>query len=99
MSKIILAEQASAPDTPGSGKAAVYVNTTPALCWKDDAGTVRVAPATTSGTWTPALQFGGATTGITYSTQSGVYVVVGSVCMATAKITLTSKGSATGQAV
>lgn len=40
MSKIILAEQASAPDTPGSGKVAIFVDTNGDLAWKDDAGNV-----------------------------------------------------------
>lgn len=100
MSKIILAEQASAPDTPGSGKVAVYANnaTLPALCWKDDAGNVNVAPDQVSGTFTPVLAFGGASTGITYGTQSGRYVRVGKMVHFWLQITLTSKGSATGTA-
>lgn len=40
MSKIVLAEQSSAPDTPGSGKVAVFVDTNGDLAWKDDAGNV-----------------------------------------------------------
>lgn len=40
MSKIVLAEQASAPDTPGSGKVAIFVDTNGDLAWKDDAGNV-----------------------------------------------------------
>ena len=40
MSKIILAEQSSAPDTPGSGKVAIFVDTNGDLAWKDDAGNV-----------------------------------------------------------
>ena len=100
MSKIVLAEQASAPDTPGSGKVAIYVNnaTLPALCWKDDAGNVNVAPAITNGTWTPALNFGGAATGIAYTTQSGRYVRNGKIVHLFLQITLSSKGSATGAA-
>lgn len=40
MSKIILAKQASAPDTPGSGKSVIYVNGNGELAVKDDAGNV-----------------------------------------------------------
>lgn len=40
MSKIVLAEQASAPDTPASGKAVVYADNTGVLSVKDDAGNV-----------------------------------------------------------
>jgi hypothetical protein len=50
------------------------------------------------GNFTPAVNFGGATTGITYSTQSGVYRKIGNVVIASAAMTLTSKGSATGAA-
>lgn len=48
------------------------------------------------GTWTPAITLGGATTGITYSTQVGKYVKTGSQVTATLVIGLSSKGSATG---
>ena len=51
-----------------------------------------------SGTWTPALSFGGASTGITYSIQNGVYWRLGAVTVFRCYITLTSKGSATGTA-
>jgi hypothetical protein len=50
------------------------------------------------GTWTPALQFGGASTGIAYATQSGRYTRIGRQVTVTARIVLSSKGSATGAA-
>lgn len=50
------------------------------------------------GTWTPALQFGGAATGITYSRQNGIYVKHGRLVKVTGEIVLTSKGSASGNA-
>ncbi len=46
--------------------------------------------------WTPVLKFGGATTGITYSSQEGTYVQIGKLVIAEMQIALTSKGSATG---
>lgn len=46
--------------------------------------------------WTPALQFGGASTGITYATQTGTYRQSGKLIVADFNILLTSKGSATG---
>ncbi len=46
--------------------------------------------------WTPVLTLGGGTTGITYSTQNGRYVRVGSLVFLECAITLTSKGSDTG---
>ena len=57
----------------------------------------KMAPFVT-GTWTPALNFGGATTGITYTTQSGNYVRMGNLVYVNFSITLSSKGSATGAA-
>lgn len=49
-------------------------------------------------TWTPTVLFGGATTGITYTTQIGRYTRIGNMIFATATIVLSSKGSATGVA-
>ena len=50
------------------------------------------------GTWTPTLQFGGATTGITYGTRFGQYTRIGRQVTLVARVVLTSKGSATGYA-
>lgn len=50
------------------------------------------------GTWTPVLQFGGASTGITYVVQKGYYTRIGNRVMGTCWILLSSKGSATGDA-
>jgi hypothetical protein len=50
------------------------------------------------GTFTPALAFGGASTGITYSTQTGTYTRIGRTVYVEISITLSSKGSATGNA-
>lgn len=50
------------------------------------------------GTFTPILKFGSATTGITYSVQSGYYIKIGAFVMIHLYILLTSKGSATGDA-
>jgi hypothetical protein len=48
--------------------------------------------------WLPVLQFGGATTGITYSQQLGFAFNFGKLIAATFSLVLTSKGSATGVA-
>ena len=57
-------------------------------------------PATTS--FTPVLEFGGASTGITYSTQAGYYQYIGGVSNGVVFVSvcliLTSKGSSTGTA-
>jgi hypothetical protein len=47
ISGIRLKEQASSPTTPPSGYAQLYVNTTPAVQFEDDAGTVRTLSDTT----------------------------------------------------
>lgn len=58
----------------------------------------------TKGTYLPNLQFGGASTGITYASQNGYYLVIGTpgsgnaLVMATGFIVLSSKGSSTGNA-
>jgi hypothetical protein len=49
-------------------------------------------------TFTPVLSFGGGTTGITYSTQSGRYLRFGRECHILLSIVLSSKGSSTGTA-
>lgn len=51
-----------------------------------------------TGTFTPTLEFGGASTGITYSAQLGEYTQIGNVIYFTSHITLTNKGSSTGVA-
>lgn len=46
--------------------------------------------------WTPVIAFGGASTGVTYSTQVGNYTKVGDQVVANFTIILTSNGSSTG---
>lgn len=48
--------------------------------------------------WTPMLEFGGATTGITYTIQSGFYARNGSIVSFELQMVLSSAGSATGTA-
>jgi hypothetical protein len=50
------------------------------------------------GAWTPTIAFSGASTGITYSTQTGLYTKIGRAVYVEAIITLSSKGSSTGDA-
>ena len=51
------------------------------------------------GTWTPSLEFGGSSTGITYSSlRGGNYTKIGRQVTVNFAFTLTSKGSATGDA-
>lgn len=51
-----------------------------------------------TGTWTPGLAFGGATTGITYNFQNGSYTVLGNLVFIQVYLGLTDVGSATGDA-
>ena len=50
------------------------------------------------GTWTPALTFGGGSTGITYNKQTGFYTKIGRFVNAQFTIQLTNKGSSSGAA-
>lgn len=50
------------------------------------------------GSFTPAMAFGGGTTGITYSTQAGFYCKIGEFVWTQLTIVLTNKGSSTGAA-
>jgi hypothetical protein len=50
------------------------------------------------GTWTPALKFGGASVGMTYTTQTGKYTRVGNLVTVDVTLTLSAKGSSTGTA-
>ena len=53
------------------------------------------------GSWTPAVTFGGSSTGVTYdgSSTGGRYTKIGRLVVATGSIKLTSKGSASGTAL
>jgi hypothetical protein len=50
------------------------------------------------GSWTPALKFGGASVGMTYSTQNGRYAKRGNYVRVTGSIALSAKGSSVGNA-
>ena len=47
--------------------------------------------------WTPSITLGGGSTGMTYSRQEGHYTKIGRQVFAQFRITLTAKGSSTGQ--
>jgi hypothetical protein len=48
------------------------------------------------GTWTMGVSFGGGTTGITYSANTGSYTKIGNQVTVSGYLILTSKGSSTG---
>ncbi len=96
---IILPKRATAASTPATDKITLYCNSNEKLAYVNDAGTVFVPTLQTGiSTWTPSVQFGGGTTGITYSTQVGRYVRIGDLVLATGYAVLTSKGSSVGGA-
>ena len=50
------------------------------------------------GTWTPTITFGGASVGMTYGEQTGIYTKIGNLVTATSRTRLTNKGTSTGSA-
>lgn len=48
------------------------------------------------GTWTPNIQIGGSSTGITYTTQIGYYTQINNAVLISLRVLLSSKGSNTG---
>lgn len=90
--------------TAGTGVPEAIALTAAARTVLDDA-TVAAMLATLGGAawtawaaFTPTLQFGGASVGITYSAQQGRYCQVGNVVHFRLRVTLTAKGSSTGAA-
>lgn len=61
-------------------------------------GTVTLTSGVGSTSWTPALKFGGASVGMTFTTQVGRYARVGNVVTFEATLLLSAKGSSTGAA-
>ncbi len=53
----------------------------------------------TGSTWTPTLTFGGASVGLTYTTQVGLYNRVGNLIAASFDILLSAQGASVGDAV
>jgi hypothetical protein len=51
------------------------------------------------GTFTPAISFGGASVGVTYTQQAGSYTKIGNRVYCTGFIQLSNKGSSTGSAI
>ena len=48
------------------------------------------------GTWTPAVAFGGSSSGVSYSSRSGSYIKIGTMVYCQGQLDLTSKGSSSG---
>ena len=98
MSQILLSEGA-APSTPATGFLAIYATTGGAVAFINDGGTTGTLSSHVSSTsWTPALLFGGAAVGMTFTTQIGRYARVGNLVTFEATLVLSAKGSSTGLA-
>jgi hypothetical protein len=65
---------------------------TPAL------GSISLSDQNTISTFSPGISFGGASTGLTYTTQVGRYTVHGRLVTATAYVVINDNGSSTGAA-
>jgi len=63
-----------------------------------DAATMRVTLGITEGSFTPALKLGGASAGMTYTTQVGRYIRTGNLVTVWGTVVLSAKGSSTGAA-
>jgi hypothetical protein len=83
---------------PSDGGSIVYSYNGIDFALTQKSSTATVFDDYSEGTWTPALKFGGASTGMTYSTQSGYYVKVAQLVFVMFRITLTALGSSTGAA-
>jgi hypothetical protein len=59
-------------------------------------GSTLVTDQTIPATWTPALAYSGGSTGIAMSNQIGRYTVIGRTCFFEAYVSLSNKGSSTG---
>ena len=62
------------------------------------AGALTLTSGVAITTWTPSLRFGGASTGMTFTTQIGRYARAGNVVTFEITLVLSAKGSSTGAA-
>lgn len=78
---------------------AALTSTGGSITYTTGAGTLNLDVASfVSTTYTPALAFGGASVGITYTTQAGTYIRIGNMVFVMIYIVLSNKGSSTGNA-
>lgn len=82
--------------TNGSGVPSI--TTTPAVTSITLSGGTALSTYTSGGSWTPEIQFGGASVGITYAARTAVYSRIGNIVTFTLSIELSNKGSSTGTA-
>jgi hypothetical protein len=70
-----------------------------AAALSNETGTAGTVPFYSTGSFTPALTFGGGSTGITYTAQEGFYARVGNLILFRVTLWLSNKGSSTGEAL
>lgn len=98
MGQIAIYEQA-APVTPLEGNVLYTTVAAPSILRvKNDAGVDLPITTTITGTFTPGLRFGGGATGMTFTQRNGRYVKHGPLVTVHIDITLSAKGSSTGNA-
>jgi hypothetical protein len=68
------------------------------LTFNGDTSTSNALDDYEEGTWTPAISFGGGTTGITYARQGGTYTKIGRQVTVFGDIILSNKGTSVGDA-
>lgn len=97
---LLLAQGGTSADLSATGGAHQFLrqNSVGAGITVMQPATTDLSDATAPTGWTPGIDFGGGTTGITYSLQAGSYVKIGKLVVAQFQLTLTSKGSSTGTA-
>lgn len=98
---------ASSFQPTGAGTLAIGTTNTGTLTMGNTTGTTSIQFGTGSAlstfvdwtSWTPVVSFGGASVGITYSTQTGFYSRIGNIVTFYLTVVLTSKGSSVGNMV
>lgn len=97
---VYVSKQAGVPATPAADELGIFLDSSEILSFILDTGVTRNVPAWVPGiAFTPALSFGGGTTGITYLAQVGRYTRMGGMVFFSAFVALTAKGSSTGAAL
>ena len=78
------------------GSERLRILTTGGITFNGDTAAANALDEYEEGTFTPALEIGASTSGITYSEQLGLYVKIGTFCYVQITISLSSKGSNSG---
>lgn len=74
------------------------IRTSTGILFGSDTAAANLLDDYEEGTWTMGVSFGGASVGVTYSTNTGTYTKIGRQVTVNGLLSLTSKGSSTGDA-